>query len=46
MTDLVTYQPPFGFLGSIANHFLIQKKIASIFDYRGQALINVFGKFS
>jgi ligand-binding SRPBCC domain-containing protein len=46
MSDLVTYQPPFGFIGSIANHLLIQKKITSIFDYREHALINLFGEFS
>lgn len=45
MSDLITYQPPFGFVGSIANKLLIKKKIASIFDYREQALINLFGKF-
>lgn len=46
MSDLVTYQPPLGFIGIVANRLLIQKKITSIFDFREQALINLFGKYS
>jgi len=45
MTDIVTYQPPFGFLGRIANTILIKKKLNSIFDYRNTALEKRFGKF-
>lgn len=45
MTDLVTYQPPMGFLGSIANKLFIRKKIREIFDYRKKALEETYGKF-
>lgn len=45
MTDLVTYQPPFGFLGRIANAISIRKKINEIFAYRNKALIDIFGPF-
>lgn len=38
MTDTVTYKPPFGFIGSIANNLVIQKKLRQIFDYRTIAL--------
>jgi ligand-binding SRPBCC domain-containing protein len=34
MTDIVSYKPPFGFLGSIANKLFIQNKLNEIFDYR------------
>jgi len=27
MKDIVSYEPPFGFLGAIANSLMIQKKI-------------------
>ena len=44
MTDIVSYKPPFGFLGSIANQILIKKQLKEIFDFRKQALEKVFGK--
>ncbi|SHJ28719.1 Ligand-binding SRPBCC domain-containing protein [Tangfeifania diversioriginum] len=45
MTDIVSYKPPFGFLGSVANSLFIKKKIEDIFDYRTDAIENVFGKW-
>jgi ligand-binding SRPBCC domain-containing protein len=45
MTDIVSYQPPFGFLGAIANSVLIKKQLETIFDYRTVALEKRFGKF-
>lgn len=45
MTDIVSYQPPFGFLGSIANALLIRKKLKQIFDFRTQVLEEIFGEF-
>ena len=42
MTDIVTYKPPFGILGSIANTLFIKKKLKSIFDYRFVALEKIF----
>ena len=34
MTDIITYIPPFGILGDIANTLLIKKQLKGIFDYR------------
>lgn len=42
MTDIVTYQPPFGFLGSLANELLIKRKLNEIFAYRQKALNTLF----
>jgi ligand-binding SRPBCC domain-containing protein len=38
MTDIVSYKPPLGFLGSIANVLLIRRKLERIFAYREKAL--------
>jgi ligand-binding SRPBCC domain-containing protein len=43
MEDIVSYKPPFGFLGSIANSLLIQGQLKSIFDYRFEAVEKEFG---
>lgn len=42
MTDIVSYQPPLGFLGNIANALIIKGKLKEIFDYRTKALIKIF----
>ena len=44
MSDIVTYIPPFGFLGAIANSILIKKQLQSIFDYRFKAVVKEFGE--
>ncbi len=44
MTDLITYQPPFGFIGKWANKLVIRKKINEIFDYREKTLNQIFAK--
>lgn len=44
MTDIVTYQPPLGFLGSMANTLVIKNKLNEIFDYRRNVLNEIFGK--
>lgn len=44
MTDIVSYKPPFGFLGSIANSILIKKQLKEIFDFRTDAMEKMFGK--
>lgn len=44
MTDIVSYQPPFGFLGSIANVFIIKGKLNDIFEYRRIAMEEQYGK--
>lgn len=45
MTDIVSYKPPMGFLGSIANSLLIKKQLKEIFNFREKALIEIFGKW-
>ncbi|MBT8189926.1 MAG: SRPBCC family protein [Bacteroidia bacterium] len=42
MTDIVTYQPPLGPLGAIANSLLIRKQLKEIFDYRRMAMVKRF----
>lgn len=46
MKDIVTYQPPFGFLGAIANSFIISKKLNEIFAYRKTAVEKRFGVYN
>ena len=38
MTDIVSYKPPFGFLGRIANALFIRRQLEEIFAYREKAL--------
>lgn len=45
MTDIVTYQPPLGFIGGIANILFIKRQLKNIFDYRANALEKRFGKY-
>ncbi len=42
MTDTITYVPPFGLLGMLANHLFIKKRITKIFDYRKNILEKIF----
>lgn len=42
MRDIVTYKPPLGQLGRIANQLFIRRKLREIFQYRGQALEKIF----
>ena len=46
MTDIVSYKPPFGFLGAIANSIMIKSKLNEIFDYRTIALEKRYGHYS
>ena len=41
MTDIVSYKPPFGFIGNLANP-MIKRKLKEIFDYRTKVLSNIF----
>lgn len=45
MKDIVSYKPPFGFLGSIANTLLIKKKLNEIFAYRSEAIVKKYGAY-
>ena len=42
MKDIVSYQPPFGILGAIANQLIIKNKLEEIFSYRTKALNDLF----
>ena len=42
MTDIVTYVPPLGFFGSIANKLFISRQLDGIFDYREEVLEDFF----
>ena len=42
MKDIVSYQPPFGLLGNVANSLLIKNKLNEIFDFRTQELEKIF----
>ena len=44
MTDIVTYSPPFGILGKIANALFIRRQLKEIFDYREKAVEQYFHK--
>lgn len=43
MTDIVSYRPPFGFLGSIANALIIKGQLKKIFAHREKAIVERFG---
>lgn len=45
MTDIVSYIPPFGFIGAMANALLIKKQLQGIFSYRTLAIEKRFGQF-
>ncbi|MFK7786512.1 MAG: hypothetical protein AB8B56_15435, partial [Crocinitomicaceae bacterium] len=45
MRDIITYQPPMGFLGAIMNTLVIRKKLNEIFDYRFKAVEQKYGEF-
>lgn len=42
MTDIVTYAPPFGVLGKVANSLMIKKKLKEIFRHREKVLDKLF----
>lgn len=43
MTDIVTYIPPFGFIGAIANSLVIKQQLKNIFNFRTVAIEKKFG---
>ncbi len=43
MTDIVSYEPPFGIIGALANKIVIESKIQQIFKYRTIALEKRYG---
>lgn len=46
MTDIVTYQPPLGIFGALANKMFIRNQLKQIFDYRTIALEKRFGVYA
>jgi hypothetical protein len=44
MTDIITYIPPFGILGDLANIILIKNQLKGIFDYRYKIMDEKFNK--
>ena len=42
MKDIITYIPPFGFIGDIVNYFFIKKKLKYVFDYRFNLMEKMF----
>jgi len=45
MKDIITYKPPFGIIGVIANSIIINRKLNSIFDYRFKVMNQKFNQF-
>ncbi len=43
MTDIVNYAIPYGFLGHIAHRLVVKKKLKEVFNYREEAIANLFG---
>ncbi len=46
MNDRLNYAIPYGLIGRMANSLFIAKKIKSIFSYREEAIIHLFGEKS
>lgn len=44
MKDIITYAPPFGIIGYVANKLFISSKLKEIFDYRFQILEKYFNQ--
>jgi len=45
MTDIVSYQPPLGILGAMANTLIIKHKLREIFDFRTSAIEKRYGVY-
>lgn len=45
MRDIVSYKPPMGFLGALANAIFIRRQLKGIFAYRHKAVEALFGEF-
>ena len=42
MKDIISYEPPFGILGNVANTLVIKQKLKEIFNYRTKVLNSLF----
>ena len=45
MEDIIDYKLPFGILGQLMEPFIVKPQLDSIFEYRSEKLITIFGKF-
>jgi len=45
MRDVISYVPPYGWLGRLANNLVIKKKLEQIFTYRKEVLKKKFGTY-
>jgi ligand-binding SRPBCC domain-containing protein len=43
MTDVVHYQLPLGFIGALAHRIFVRRQLESIFEFRRQKLLEIFG---
>jgi len=43
MTDTLHYKVPYGFIGTLADKLLVDKRIEEIFQYRVKAVAQIFG---
>ena len=46
MKDIVSYKPPMGFVGSIANSIIIKRKLKEIFNFRRHSMDKIFGEYT
>jgi len=44
MSDILNYAIPFGIIGRFSNAVLVSKQVRKIFDYRENAIFELFGK--
>lgn len=45
MTDIVHYQLPLGFLGTMAHKLFVKRQLERIFSYRREKIEAIFGGF-
>jgi len=45
MTDMVSYLPPLGIIGRLANWLFLQRQLDNIFDYRYARIEQRFGRY-
>ena len=45
MTDIVHYKNPAGFLGELADPFMVRPRLKKIFEYRFEKVIALFGRW-
>ena len=46
MIDIIDYKIPFGILGQMVHPLIVAPKLREIFEYRKQALNELFGEYT